>query len=648
MAFNLPIIKGSQLLDITVTPSFTSVTQNVETITFTEGGEDLPVVSRRVYVFDNQGFSSEPNPSIKFFYVGLRNVWVYFYSDSEELLGYVEIDIQVNSAGFAGDIIPNIYASYGLQKNNQDYNGPLVRITRDSDWNEQDFYVSDNGLDVDKTAIQNFLNNTSTSSNFEELPGEVKTPQMAWSICRKVVPSYMGPLLRIRRSSDNAETDIGVDVNGDLDVAAVNSFIGSDTAFVPRIYEQSGNNFHFTQSTLNLQSVLDVVNLLGGRPKLYMENKWYSTDSIITNSKNIGYIMTFNFIEPPSNNFGLVYNMTYPIGITQNTLRWGSQFIAKNNSLTNISNSINYGSHLIYIGDSDNNNTSTYNVLSNNNYKRTFGAVRRKSTNIYSSNSLMSLNSYNNTLQFASKIDFQELVFFTEEMDNEDLLKIKVNTDLYYNFGFNPLNLINTGVGYVECIYNQASGLGATDPKNQVSGGMLDKGIIDLVGVNNKVLISSQGVSSNIQMWYGQEAPQQQFLNQETALSAGFPTSSGNIGLYGGDAASLIYYFRNGASYWNNSTQQMTSLSNINIQFLGILGARMIDSSITRLNFNNQQVQASNAVLKQRFFSSLFGERNGRRWVGKLGSFMIYNNSTDDAIFIQARDILKNNYGINW
>jgi hypothetical protein len=380
-----------------------------------------------------------------------------------------------------------------------------------------------------------------------------------------------------------------------------------------------------------------------------MNNIFYTTGNIAVSSKHYSHIMTFNYVEPQTFNLGLVYNFNYPANQTQNWVRYANGNVAKGVGLGGPPLLMYYGSHFTYIGDSNNNNTSTYNALNGNLYNRAFGFVRRKSTNTVSYFGQSILNSYAATTQYSAKIEFQEKLFFDKEMVNEDMLKIKVNTDLYYNTGFNPLtSILNTGTGYVECIYNQATGLGATDPKNQVSGGNADKGVIDLIGVNSKPLIASQGVLSNIQMWYGHEAPQQQFLNQETALSASFPTSSGNIGLYGGDVGSLIYYLQNSISYWNNSTQQMTALSNINIQFLGILGARMIDSSITRLNFNNQQAQASNAILKQRFFSSLFGERNGRRWIGKLGSFTIYNNSTDDTTYNTARDILKNNYGINW
>jgi hypothetical protein len=634
------------ILDITVTPSLSTVTQNVETITFTEGGADLGLVSRRVYVFDNQGFSNQANPSIKYFEAGVRTTWVYFYSDSEDLLGYVEINTQVNAAGFAGDIIPNIYASYGLQKNNQAYTGPLVRILRDSDWKEQDFFVGANGLDIDKVAVQNFLNHRSTSADFGQLPGNVKAPVIAHSICRRVVSSYLGPLIRIRRSTDNAETDIGFDINGNLDTAAVNTFIGGANAFVPIIYDQSGNGHNYTQITLNLQGQLDIVNLLGGRPKLIMNNIFYTTGNIAVGTKHCSHIMTFNYVEPQTFNISLVYNFNYPANQTQNWVRYGNANIAKGVGLGGPPLLMYYGSHFTYIGDSNNNNTSTYNALNGNLYNRAFGVVRRKSTNTVSLFGQSILNSYAATTQYSAKIEFQEKLFFDKEMVNEDILKIKVNTDLYYNTGFNPLtSILNTGTGYVECIYNQATGLGATDPKNQVSGGNADKGVIDLIGVNSKPLIASQGLNL---LWYGHEAVQQQFLNQETMIAAAFPTTSGTTGLYGGDVGSLFYYRRFDNILYNDQTQTLIGISNVNIQFLGVVGARMIDSSITRLNFNNQQVQASNATLKQRFFSSLFGERTNRRWVGKLGSFTIYNNSTDDTTYNTARDILKNNYGINW
>jgi hypothetical protein len=44
------------------------------------------------------------------------------------------------------------------------------------------------------------------------------------------------PAIRIRRSSDNVEADIGRTEDGKFDVAAFRAFVGSDDAFVVKVY----------------------------------------------------------------------------------------------------------------------------------------------------------------------------------------------------------------------------------------------------------------------------------------------------------------------------------------------------------------------------------------------------------------------------
>ncbi len=47
---------------------------------------------------------------------------------------------------------------------------------------------------------------------------------------RKLRNAYSGSAIKVRRSSDNAEQDIGFDVNGYLDTTALLSFVGVDDA----------------------------------------------------------------------------------------------------------------------------------------------------------------------------------------------------------------------------------------------------------------------------------------------------------------------------------------------------------------------------------------------------------------------------------
>jgi hypothetical protein len=70
----------------------------------------------------------------------------------------------------------------------------------------------------------------------------------AFSI-RKLDKDYTGNCMRIRRDSDDAETDIGFDSSGDLDTSAISSHGGASSCFVVTWYDQSGNSRNATQST---------------------------------------------------------------------------------------------------------------------------------------------------------------------------------------------------------------------------------------------------------------------------------------------------------------------------------------------------------------------------------------------------------------
>lgn len=71
--------------------------------------------------------------------------------------------------------------------------------------------------------------------------------------------SYAGPIIRVRRSSDNAESDIPAlstaDLNGDkwLNEAALLSFVGTASAHVVKWYDQSGAGLAATQTDPILQ-----------------------------------------------------------------------------------------------------------------------------------------------------------------------------------------------------------------------------------------------------------------------------------------------------------------------------------------------------------------------------------------------------------
>jgi hypothetical protein len=64
--------------------------------------------------------------------------------------------------------------------------------------------------------------------------------------------AYTGSAIRVRRSSDNAEQNIGF-ISGNLDTTALTTFCSGTNGFVTTWYDQSGNGRNATQTTASLQ-----------------------------------------------------------------------------------------------------------------------------------------------------------------------------------------------------------------------------------------------------------------------------------------------------------------------------------------------------------------------------------------------------------
>lgn len=95
---------------------------------------------------------------------------------------------------------------------------------------------------------------------------------------RKLDADYSGSAIRVRRSSDNTEQDIGFTGScNELDEAALIAFVGSggsDDGFVVTWYDQSGNGRDATQATAgNQPKIVDngVVLTLDGQPAVYFD-----------------------------------------------------------------------------------------------------------------------------------------------------------------------------------------------------------------------------------------------------------------------------------------------------------------------------------------------------------------------------------------
>lgn len=85
-----------------------------------------------------------------------------------------------------------------------------------------------------------------SGSSVTYLDSLATTPRCVLSL-RKLISTATN-CIRIRRSSDNTEQDIGFSGNS-VDTAAISSFVGSNSAFVVTWYDQTGNAEHANQAT---------------------------------------------------------------------------------------------------------------------------------------------------------------------------------------------------------------------------------------------------------------------------------------------------------------------------------------------------------------------------------------------------------------
>lgn len=145
--------------------------------------------------------------------------------------------------------------------------------------------------------------------------------QAAYSIARKLNPNYTGSCFRVRRSSDNAESDIGFS-NNSMDISGLLSFCGAGDGFVVSLYDQSNNGLTLTQATAGFQPrIVNVGTLttINGRPAMYwLDNVRALAASSAADWKFLNYgfsTSTYAVVQA-----GLVANPTvaYPIMGTNN------------------------------------------------------------------------------------------------------------------------------------------------------------------------------------------------------------------------------------------------------------------------------------------------------------------------------------------
>jgi hypothetical protein len=201
-------------------------------------------------------------------------------------------------------------AIFGLHKVNPSYSGNAVQVRRACDNATLNIGFSSCG-DLDTIALnafaglQNFPLNSITSA-----------AATAYSL-RKVNCSYAGAAINIRSSAVGSPTmDVGFTLNGDLDTAAMKTFVGSNSAFVVTWYDQTGNGRHASQAATASQPRImlsGVIERQGSKPAIRFLGTTGAAKGLSTANMNIyGTAACFNAVAKvnTNNTYNALVNQT--------------------------------------------------------------------------------------------------------------------------------------------------------------------------------------------------------------------------------------------------------------------------------------------------------------------------------------------------
>ena len=247
----------------------------------------------------------------------------------------------------------------------------------------------------------------------------------AYSV-RKLRVAYTGNAIKVRRSSDNTESDIGFTALGNLDTTTLTTFCSGTNGFVTTWYDQSGNARNATQTTAANQpqivssgSVLTLTGIGAAKPILRFDG---TNDSL-------------NF----SNLTATEFTTFYPQKKSADT-DLSAWFTVSTSGFSPYSPII-FGSAGIYISSGNFQSTATYN---NNNYllmsgywtSSNVGFIQINNSSLTLSNIAANggttFNSINNRFNANfSKCDVPEMIFYASN-NSSNLSNINTNINTYY------------------------------------------------------------------------------------------------------------------------------------------------------------------------------------------------------------------------
>ena len=256
----------------------------------------------------------------------------------------------------------------------------------------------------------------------------------AYSV-RKLRAAYTGSAIRVRRSSDNTEQNIGFDLNGNLDTSSLTSFCSGTNGFVTTWYDQSGNSQNATQTTASNQpqivssgSVLTLTGTGSAKPCLRFDgsNDFFTNLIPLVTSDQFSIYQVEK--KTTSSSVGILFASSTSGGSPMGPLHFSNGTLYMDFKLNSTNTDFGFGN------------------LSGNNYNLISGYMKNSTTNsiAYVNNSSFTFSSsashtrVNNFSQigargaeFYSNTSTQEMIIYLSDNSNNNTA-INTNINSYY------------------------------------------------------------------------------------------------------------------------------------------------------------------------------------------------------------------------
>jgi len=342
----------------------------------------------------------------------------------------------------------------------------------------------------------------------------------AYSV-RKLSGSYSGSALRVRRSSNNEEQDIGFDSNGNLDTSALTTFVGANDGFVTTWYDQSGNGNDATQSTAaNQPQIVSSGTIKSTNSKPAVDSL---TDRFFVLDTQIRAFTTFSTVDITSENL-----INYIAGTTSPNIQGLFMGGSSVNGIGGIFNGTSRSSvaatdltQALYYWLSDGTNLSVAKDGSSASNVGTLGGVN-----------IVNLLARNDTAAVFSKALCQEVIIYsTDQSANKSAIESNINAHYNIYWDGSQQGLLDSHSGASAAYSVRALNSAYTDPLIRVrrSSDNAEKDIYALYdgSLDESALTTFVGANDGfVTTWYdqsgnGNDATQGTAADQPIIVSSG-------------------------------------------------------------------------------------------------------------------------------